>query len=170
MAHAVERAGRPGRALALVAGLLLAGGVLLHASLDIIGRTAKPEEITQFFKDPRDTRRTKLIDRLLASSDYPRHWADVWANWLLSRAGIFGRGMYHTQLATWLEDKYARNRPHTEIVTELITASGKNTDNGAVNFILAHVGEAVPPGRRGEDGMFEMVPITSRVTRLFLGD
>jgi hypothetical protein len=240
MADAVERPWRPGRALALVAGLLLAGGVLIQAtpaqppkkpadkakdtkpqgprqkvihlpsdvgndvremvdvinkaldaawkenkvtpsrpaddyeflrraSLDIIGRTAKPEEIAQFLKDPKETRRTKLIDRLLASSDYPRHWADVWANWLLSRAGIFGRGMYHTQLATWLEDKYARNRPHTEIVSELITATGKNTENGAVNFILAHVGENVPQSRRAEDGVFEMVPITSRITRLFLG-
>ena len=27
----------------------------------------------------------------------------------------------------------------------------------------------MPQGRRGEDGMFEMVPITSRITRLFLG-
>lgn len=240
MAHAVERPWRPGRALALVAGLLLAGSVLIQAtpaqppkkpndkpketkpqgprpkvihlpsdvgndvremvgiinkaldeawkenkvtpsrpaddhefirrvSLDIIGRVAKPEEIAQFLKDPKETRRTKLIDRLLASPDYPRHWANVWTNWLLSRAGVFGRGMYHEQLATWLEDKYARNRPHTEIVTELITANGKNSDNGAVNFILAHLGETVPPARRAEDGMFEMVPITSRITRLFLG-
>ena len=26
-----------------------------------------------------------------------------------------------------------------------------------------------PPGKRGEEGQFEMVPLTSRVTRLFLG-
>ena len=32
MAHAVEGAWRPGRALALVAGLLLAGGVLMQAT------------------------------------------------------------------------------------------------------------------------------------------
>src|SRR5207237_2304167 len=57
-----------------------------RASLDIIGRIAKPEEITQFLRDPKETRRTKLIDRLLASADYPRHWANVCTNWLLSRA------------------------------------------------------------------------------------
>jgi len=145
-----------------------------RASIDIIGRIATPEELDQFEKDLRDPSkkahaRTLLVDRLLKNPDYPRHWANVWTNWLLSRSGTFGRGTYHEQLATWLEDQFASNKPHHEIVKELITARGKNTDNGAVNFILAHVGEMVPAQRRGEDGNFEMVPITSRVTRLFLG-
>jgi hypothetical protein len=241
MAHAVERGWRPGRALALVVGLLVTGvlvaqaprkdtkpkpkpkdtkketpagprvkaitlpsdvsndvremvGVIntkleeawkennltpsanandyefiRRASLDIIGRIAKPQEIAQFLKDPKETRRTKLIDRLLASPDYPRHWANVWSNWLLSRAGAFGRGAYHEQMATWLEDQFAQNKKYHELVQELITAKGKNTDNGAVNFILAHVGEAEPPARRRENGQFQMVPVTSRITRLFLG-
>ena len=140
-----------------------------RASLDIVGRIAKPEEIAQFLKDSKEYRRTRLIDRLLASPDYPRHWANMWSNWLLSRAGIFGRGLYHQQMATWLEDKFAENKPYHEIVRELITAKGKNSDNGAVNFILAHVGEVEPANRRRENGQFQMVPITSRITRLFLG-
>lgn len=140
-----------------------------RASLDIVGRIAKPEEVVQFMKDPQQSRRTMLIDRLLKSPDYPRHWANVWTNWLLSRSGTFGRGTYHEQLATWMEDQYAQNLPHSEVVKKLITAKGKNTDNPEVNFILAHLGEMVPQNRRGEDGMFEMVPITSRITRLFLG-
>ena len=37
-----------------------------------------------------------------------------------------------------------------------------------VNFFLAHMGEPLPQNRRG-DGQFEMVPLTSRITRLFLG-
>jgi hypothetical protein len=55
------------------------------------------------------------------------------------------------------------------MVKTLLTASGKNDDHPAVNFILAHVGEQNPPDRRSTDGHFEMVPITSRITRLFLG-
>src|SRR5262249_16032138 len=81
----------------------------------------------------------------------------------------FGRGTYHEELATWLEDQFASNRPHHEIVRDLLTAKGKNTDNPAANFLLAHVGEMVPQERRREDGQHEMVPITSRITRLFLG-
>jgi hypothetical protein len=157
---------------------------LRRASIDIIGRIATPKEMEQFendLKDPskRPYARSLLIDRLLASLDYPRHWANVWTNWLLSRSGTFGRGKYHEDLATWMEDKFALNRPHHEIVRGLLTASGpsQNTKKGeenvegnpAVLFILAHVGEAVPQNRRAEDGQFEMVPITSRITRMFLG-
>jgi hypothetical protein len=145
-----------------------------RASLDIIGRIAKPEEIREFMKDPKDTRRrSKLINRLLESDEYPRHWANLWANWLLSRAGVFGRGKYHESLATWLEDQFSQNKPYSNIVKSLLTARGDNddTDKGgaATNFILAHVGENVPPAHRSEEGHFQMVPLTSRITRLFLG-
>jgi len=144
-----------------------------RASLDIIGRIAKPEEIRTFLKDPKETRRSKLINRLLESEEYARHWANLWSNWLLGRSGVFGRGPYHEWFAAWLEDQFSQNKPYHSIVKSLITAVGVNndTDNGgaAVNFILAHVGENVPPSHRDEEGQFQMVPLTSRITRLFLG-
>ncbi len=140
-----------------------------RASLDIIGRIARTEEILEFLRDPAETRRSLLIDRLLSSEDYARHWANLWSNWMLTRSGPFGRGMYHEQMTVWLEDQFAQNKPYHEIVRAVLTAEGENTKNGAVNFILAHVGENVPPPRRAEEGQFEMVPITSRLTRLFLG-
>jgi hypothetical protein len=140
-----------------------------RASLDIIGRIAKPAEIQKFLHDPRETRRALLIERLLESEDYPHHWANLWANWLLGRTGVFGRGKYHDEMTVWLEDQFAQYRPYNAIVRDLLTASGDNSKNPAVNFILANVGEAVPQQRRGEEGQFEMVPLTSRITRLFLG-
>jgi hypothetical protein len=144
-----------------------------RASLDILGRIAKPEEIHEFLKDPKETRRSKLINRLLESDEYPRRWADLWANWLLSRSGTFGRGTYHDYLVTWLEDQFASNKPYPSLVKSLIAAKGDNSDTkdggAASNFILAHLGENVPPGQRNDDGHFQMVPITSRITRLFLG-
>src|SRR5207302_3847661 len=69
----------------------------------------------------------------------------------------------------WLKEQFRKNRPYNEIVEQLVTATGKNTDNGAVNFVLAHVGANVPAAKQGEFGRFEMVPLTARVTRLFLG-
>jgi hypothetical protein len=142
-----------------------------RVTLDIIGRIATPEEMEQYFKDPERKRRSMLIERLLADKDgeYSKHWANMWSNWLLGRAGVFGRGEYHDELNLWLEDQFASNTPFDQIVTKLITAQGKNTDNGAVNFLLAHVGEVVPPETRAKDGHFQMVPVTSRITRLFLG-
>ena len=142
-----------------------------RVSLDIIGRIAKPEEIAAFLKDPAATRRSLLIERLLASDEYPRHWSDMWANWLLTRTGVFGRGKYREAMKEWLEDQFAQNKAYSEIVQSLLTATGPNTDGktGATNFILAHLGEGVPQAKQQEDGHFEMVPITSRITRLFTG-
>jgi Protein of unknown function (DUF1549)/Protein of unknown function (DUF1553) len=150
-----------------------------RASLDIIGRIATPKEIDTFLAEPRETRRAQLIERLLKSEEYPNHWADLWANWLLTRSGVFGHGTYKEQLHTWLADQFATNKSYDKIVRDLVTATGKNNgdgslsgnkDNGAVNFILAHLGEEVPAKERGAaEGRWQMVPITSRMTRLFLG-
>ncbi len=144
-----------------------------RASLDIIGRIAKPEEVREFLKDSEETRRAKLINRLLESDEYPRHWSNLWSNWLLGRAGIFGRGKYKEYLATWLEDQFSQNKSYASLVKSLVAAAGANDDTekggAAANFILAHLGENLPQARRAEEGQFEMVPITSRITRLFLG-
>src|SRR5205085_4670550 len=55
----------------------------------------------------------------------------------------------------------------SKIVTELLTAQGETSDNGAVNFVLAHLGDEVKDG--AANGKYDMVPVTSRTTRLFLG-
>jgi hypothetical protein len=144
-----------------------------RASLDIIGRIATPDEIDQYMKDPEKKRRSMLIERLLASEDYPRHMANLWSNWLLTRSGAFGRGEYHDEMTLWLEDQFASNTHYDQMVRSLLTAEGENTKNGAVNFVLAHVGEKVSNKDEADlvqkDGHFQMVPLTSRITKLFLG-
>lgn len=156
-----------------------------RATLDIVGRIARPAEVDRFLKDPKDTRRAMLVDRLLNGEDYARNWANIWTTWLLTRSGDFGRGEYHDEMHSWLEDQFAHNRSYKDLVTGLIApkmednaknkpAGGDirriaNKDLGAVNFILAHVGELVPGPKQREEGQFEMAPITARTTRLFLG-
>ena len=142
-----------------------------RATLDIIGRIATPEEIEQYLKDPEAKRRSMLIERLLSDKDgeYSKRRAHVWSNWLLTRSGVFGRGEYHDEMALWLEDQFGANTPYDEMVRKLLTAKGKNTENGAVNFMLAHVGEKVPADSVAKEGHFQMAPLTSRITRLFLG-
>ncbi len=138
-----------------------------RASLDIIGRIATPAEIKAYIKDPQEKRRSMLIERLLKHEDYARHWGNLWSNWLLTRSGVFGRGKYHDSMTYWLEQQFALNKSYAEIATKLLTASGDNETNGATNFILAHLGERVPPAKEKEQGQYEMVPLTSRITRSF---
>jgi hypothetical protein len=59
-------------------------------------------------------------------------------------------------LTRWLRQQFAADRPWNEMVRELVAATGSNKENGAVNYVLAHL-------------EFGAVPLTSRTTRLFLG-
>ena len=160
--------------------------------IDLIGRVATPEEVRDFEADKSPNKRAKLVHRLLYdkeyqpklngrpflgdnkkpltfdyNSEYARHWANVWSVWLMTRGGL--NSVYHDQMRLWLEEQFSKNIPHNELVEKLLTATGKSNDNAAVNFVLSHMGESVPAGRRKDDGSFEVVPITSRVTKLFLG-
>lgn len=159
---------------------------LRRATLDVIGRIPTPAEIEAFEKD---NDREKLIDRLLASDEYAAYWARLWASWLLPRTlpsstsqrllpgpdrvrvEIFVH--YPTalrlQLETWLQGKLAANTPYQKIVEELLTATGKATENGAVNFLLANLGKELPAKDWWKTGAFDMVPATFRTIRLFAG-
>jgi len=144
-----------------------------RASLDIIGRIATVKEIGVFLNDPPLERRSRLIERLLKSPEYATNWANIWTTLLLTRQGV-GR-VYQDQMRAWLEDKFTENKESdyvpdwSRIVTEILTAKGRTNENGAVNYILAHLGEQVPQGERAQSGSYDMVPVTSRTTRLFLG-
>jgi hypothetical protein len=138
-----------------------------RASLDIIGRIATVPEIQHYMGDPQEKRRALLIERLLKSPEYKTNWANMWTVLLLTRRGV--NKVYQDQMRDWLEEKLeASDAAWDKIVTEIITASGQTNENGSINFILAHMGEAIK-GDRSEMGAFDMVPVTSRTTKLFLG-
>jgi hypothetical protein len=137
--------------------------------LDIIGRIPAAWEVKQYVADTESKgRRARLINKLLNDSyykeEFDKYWSDMWKTLLLTRSG---NPIYHEQMEDWLEEQFSKNRPYDEMVRELLTATGKTDQNGAVNFILAHLGE--PQRDRGEEGQFDAVPITSRAVRLFLG-
>jgi hypothetical protein len=137
-----------------------------RASLDLIGRIAKVEEIDKFMHDPEAERRSRLIERLLESDEYAAHMANIWTTLLLTRSA---EKVHRDQLHLWLFEQFQpKDSAWDKTVSELLTATGKTDDNGAVNFILAHLGEEIKD-KRNENGRFEMVPVTSRTTRLFLG-
>jgi len=143
-----------------------------RASLDIIGRIAKLDEIDRYMKDPPSVRRQMLVDRLLASPEYVEYWSTIWTHWLMTRTG---ETLYRDQIKLWLSEQFeAEDFSVRKMAEELLTAKGKSNENGAVNYILAHLGG--PNGGNNpnpqvleKEGQFDMVPITSRTVRLFLG-
>lgn len=162
-----------------------------RASLDIIGRIAKVHEIERFLKDPVERRRSMLIDRLLGlekgpdqqayATEYAENWATIWTNMLMTRSST--AKMYHEQMSDWLTNEFLEQRAGSKseeisrypdwskIVTALLTAEGVTNENGAVNYILAHLGDPIPGDAKAKvaNGAFDMVPVTSRTTKLFLG-
>ena len=100
------------------------------------------------------------------ATEFAEHMANDWSITLLSRST---HPKYREQLQSWLWDQFYSNVPYDKMVRELITASGVSNRNGAVNFTIAHLGEKVPAEKRTELGYFDAIPLTSRVTRVFLG-
>ena len=154
-----------------------------RASLDIVGRIATEKEVGAFMGQKADTRRSWLIENLLKSDECGEHLADMWTVMLLTRTG--SQKMYQEQLRDWLTMQLnttkdgSRTADWSKIVTELLTATGKTNDNAAVNFVAHHIGDPIradeskkgmaTPEELKQNGKYDMVPVTSRTTRLFLG-
>ena len=152
--------------------------------LDIIGRVPAAWEVKAYISDTDvKGKRAKLITKLMNDpyykEDYANNWADIWTTLLITRAA---NRTYRDQMNDWLAEEFSKNRPWDQMVRSLLTAVGstdgadggtgadgkeKRDDAGAVNFILAHLGDNQQ--KRDEEGQFDMVPITSRSVRLFLG-
>ena len=96
-----------------------------RATLQICGRMPTLEELKQFTADPSRNKRSQLIDRLLASSQYADNFAQKWCDILrIKRRGqrprIPGTMAFHR----WVRNALAKNKPYDQFVREIITATG----------------------------------------------
>ncbi len=119
---------------------------------------------------------------------YADHFAELWTTWLLTRSNT--HPFYRNQFRNWMMIQFGRSSDYPEgkpwnlIVQDIIGARGAGNDdgngkaNGGVIFIARHLGdpifndEARKAGDKedlGKNGKYDAIPITSRVTRLFLG-
>ena len=128
---------------------------LRRAYLDLLGRVPNIQEATAYLENRDPAKRTKLVEYLLAHSDYPKNFGNIWTVNLIGRQRQ-ERQVDRAALSSWLRRQFADNRAWDKVAFDLITAKGSNKENGAVNFTLAHM----------EGGA---VPLTSMTTRVFLG-
>ncbi|PHS07315.1 MAG: hypothetical protein COA88_09090 [Kordia sp.] len=120
------------------------GPVLLRrVYLDIVGHIPPANDVIAFLKDRRAEKRAEVIDRLLDDTDYIRHSSTVWSNLLVGRGAR--REVNRGALEKFLRESFARNRPWNEVVGELVAARGRNDENGATNFLLAHLNNDATP-------------------------
>ena len=126
---------------------------LRRVYLDITGVIPSADKAAAFLDSKDANKRAKLIDELLASPRYGRHMADIWEGYLLPRTSD-NRRLQAEPLSRWLEEGFNGNKPWDQFVSELLTASGTQDENGAVTFFLAN-----PTADK----------VTDTVSRLFLG-
>jgi hypothetical protein len=126
---------------------------LRRVSLDLCGRIPELQEIERFAADRSPNKRAQAIDNLLNDPAYARHFATVWTNLLVGRSPK--RQIDRDGLAKFLREQFWNGRPWSETVTELVAAEGSAQDNGAANYLLAHLNN-------------QAVPATAITARLFL--
>jgi hypothetical protein len=102
--------------------------------LDLNGAVPSLEQVKRFLADAERDKRARLIDSLLADARYGQYLADIWQGYMISpladdptkRAERFRH---------WLAGQFDTRR-WDQIVTELITATGKMEDNPAVSYLI----------------------------------
>lgn len=90
--------------------------------LDLVGLLPEPEALESFLATPAATRRSELINRVLADDvAYAEHWLTFWND--LLRNDYSGTGFItggRKQITDWLYRALVNNKPFNEFVRELI--------------------------------------------------
>ncbi len=97
--------------------------------LDLIGRVPSSAESRAFLADKSETKREAVVDRLLASPDFPRNLARVFDVIFMERRG--GKHVKTEDLRSWLLKSFEADRSYMDIVTSLLAADGSPDDNRA---------------------------------------
>jgi hypothetical protein len=135
-----------------------------RVSLDLVGHLPPPAEVKAFVADRDKDKRAKLIDKLLDSEDYAKHWArywrDVFAAKLTDRRGLILSVAYQN----WMIEQLKANKSWAEITRALLTAEGEapfnETKSGAAFFVASRI--SMNPTENAND-------LAAETARVFLG-
>ncbi|MFN0080543.1 MAG: DUF1549 domain-containing protein [Prosthecobacter sp.] len=115
--------------------------------LDVVGRIPNHAETTQFLQDSNPNKRAKLIDMLLDSPGYSSNTFNYFAEMLRVKDRLEQDNLRGVPYINWLQDQIAKNRPWNELVTDMLTATGKMWDrkpdgsyNGQAGYLLRDAG------------------------------
>lgn len=126
-----------------------------RAFLTVAGRIPSVHEAQLTLRNSDADSRAKLIEQLLDRPDRSRRLAEVWGSLLVGRSG--NPQINRQALQEYLYSAFNTNEPWITMVGELISAEGRSDENGATNFLLAHLDN-------------QATPATAVTSRLFLGE
>jgi hypothetical protein len=110
---------------------------LRRAWLDIAGTIPPAAMVRRFLADASADKRLRATEDLLASPAWADHWAAYWDDALMGR-NARGKDVDRDAFRAWLRGEFAANTPWNRIAEDLLTATGINSDRGAVNWTLKY--------------------------------
>jgi hypothetical protein len=105
---------------------------LRRVSLDVCGTLPTSDEVTEYLADTRPDKRQRVINRLLERPEYASYFALKWADILQNRGAGYSTSRQRpgtTLFAGWIRDSLGANKPYDQFVTEILTASGSQSEN-----------------------------------------
>ena len=105
---------------------------LRRVSLDLTGEQPMPDRVREFLKDTDPEKRAKLVDALLASSDFVLFWEIKLGDMLEITSGRPELGAQPAiTYGNWIKKQLLENTPWDGVVRSLLTAVGRiDRDNG----------------------------------------
>ncbi|WP_417851156.1 DUF1549 domain-containing protein [Thalassoglobus sp.] len=114
---------------------------LRRVTLDLAGVVPSPKDVTLFGLNAQESKRSQMIDSLLASDDFGTLWGSYWRDVVFSRATEQRARLVQGKFEAWLVEQFNENRPWDEITRALITATGVVQETGETGLIFAHTGQ-----------------------------
>lgn len=122
--------------------------------LDLIGRIPSAAEVREFIDTDNSSKRSDLIEKLLDSSEFNRHFAIVLDVMLMER--FDGKKIDSKQWRRFLRNELEKKSPYNEIARKILAADGADAaPRAAAKFYL--------------DRAVEPHALTRNVSRMFLG-
>ena len=129
---------------------------LRRVTLDLAGRVPTFQEATEFHADDTGDKRPKLVDRLLASPDFPRRMREWFEVMVLERRAE--KSIKSEDWSKWLQAGFRENMPWNQLVAKLLFVEKDDAANQpATKFLKA-------TGRGGNAHQ-----VTQDIARIFLG-
>lgn len=111
---------------------------LRRLSLHVRGRIPSLDEVKSFLSDSRPDKRTRIIDRYLASPEWADAWVGYWQDVLAENPSVVFPTLNNSgAFRQWIYESFRENKPFDRFATELMLMDGSVTEDGPAGFSLA---------------------------------
>ncbi|HCA49874.1 MAG TPA: S-layer protein, partial [Planctomycetaceae bacterium] len=107
---------------------------LRRVTIDVAGRLPTLEESEAFLQSEDPEKRSKWIDKLLASTDYADYFANKWSAILRNKRRNDNDKISTYSFYQWIRNSLHENKPYDQFVGEIVTATGSPANNPAVTW------------------------------------